>query len=50
MGQIQSIIMCNSVLLLYVYVRNNYLQCKIDDDEGVNECVYVCEVVSERSV
>ena len=46
MGQIQSTIMCNSVLLLFVYVRNNYLQCKIDDDEGV----HVCEVVSESSV
>ena len=49
MGQIQITIMCNSVLLLYVYVRNNYLQCKIDD-EGVNVCVYVCEVVSESGV
>ena len=47
MGQIQSKIMCNSVLLLYVYARNNYLQCKINDYEGV---YYVCMCVSVLSV
>ena len=50
MGQIQSTIMCNSVPLLYVYVRKNCFQCK-RGDRGVSVCVCVvsasecCKVV-----
>ena len=43
MGQMQSTIMCNSVPLLYVYVRKNCLQCK-RDDRGVSVCISVVSV------
>ena len=47
----KSTIMCNSVLLLYVYVRKTYLQRKKDDDErGVCVCMSeFCMSVSERN-
>ena len=49
MGQIQSTIMCNSVPLLYVYVRKNCLQCK-RDDRGVSVCVCVMSVSESSKV